>query len=275
MANAFSKLNVQPLVLGGTQISWQVHPQLPLTAPFAFTVEWSRSGITDALDWQTVNSITNQSNQRSLYSVTDTHQRIWSNADRWHYRVTVTDDDGRSYRSEPQTVYGNLSRREYLLAKNIMRKEILRLNQPGVGACGLLFRRKDWGVPCSYSGCLDFDTKEVSNPNCPVCYGTGWTGGYYTPVRFLLDPNLEASYKLTPDENLGHTGATERKVRALAAPSPRTYDFWMEIDSDTRWVVHNVGTMAEMSGYPLIHSIELKLAEPTDVLYTITKDHVG
>jgi len=44
-----------------------------------------------------------------------------------------------------------------------------------------ILKRKQWGTRCPV--CFDKMTKEVMRSNCKACFGTGFTGGYWTPIQ--------------------------------------------------------------------------------------------
>lgn len=46
-----------------------------------------------------------------------------------------------------------------------------------------LLKRRHFGTRCS--SCYNPYSKEVINSQCPICYGTSWVDGYFTPVEML------------------------------------------------------------------------------------------
>lgn len=66
-----------------------------------------------------------------------------------------------------------------LLRRKILRDEYIRLRRL-VGVEFYLLKRRHFGTRCTT--CYDPTTREVTRSRCPVCYGTSWSGGYFTPV---------------------------------------------------------------------------------------------
>ena len=69
-----------------------------------------------------------------------------------------------------------------LLRRKILRDEYIRLRRLA-GMEFWLLKRRHFGVRCT--DCYDPATREVTRSRCLVCYGTSWTGGYFTPVAIL------------------------------------------------------------------------------------------
>jgi hypothetical protein len=270
VAQIFNRIDVYPLYLGGTQIVWSVHPLFRAPTPWTFYVQWAR----DDKDWSPVDKLTT-SNRNGTFQITDPKRHLWSTADRSNYRVLLQDAAGQYHASQSEGVFGRLVRREWLLAREVLRKENLWLRQPGVGNCGLLFRRRDWGDRCDFAGCLDPDTLEATNVQCPICYGTGYKQGYYTPVDYGVGPLQIGPRKLKNEQPTSQSESVSRMVRSTNCPLPRTGDFWLQTGSDKRWYIDTVETKTEMNGYPLILFLTMRQAEPTDVVYLLDASHTG
>jgi len=69
-----------------------------------------------------------------------------------------------------------------LLRRKILRDEYIRLRKLA-GMEFWLLKRRHFGVRCT--NCYDPATQEVTRSRCLVCYGTSWTGGYFSPVAIL------------------------------------------------------------------------------------------
>ena len=77
---------------------------------------------------------------------------------------------------------GSQPTRLRLLRRKIMRDEYVRLRRL-TGNEFYLLKRRHFGVRCTL--CYDTTTREVTRSRCPVCFGTSWVGGYFTPVSVL------------------------------------------------------------------------------------------
>jgi hypothetical protein len=270
----FGTLAVYPVLRGGTVVTWQLHPRFRAATPYTFVLQWSHSGVTDASDWRDAATVSGQPSQAAVYTATDPLQRIWSMSDRLFYRVKLTDNNGQNFFSAPQTIFGELTRHNRLIAKEILRKELLVAKLTD-GGCGTLFRRKDWGVPCDFPSCLDPDTGEVTNPDCPTCYGVGYKGGYYTPLDYAVTAYPSQPRRIVTKEPHGQDEDQIRWVRAIACPMPRTADLYLDRSNDRRYLVQTVKELVTISNYPIVLQVEMRLADPTDVVQLIPRDHTG
>ena len=103
------------------------------------------------------------------------------------------------------------------------------------GQEGYMLKRRISGVPCPV--CLDHQTREVRDPACPVCWGTGWECGYFFPMSCVW-----------------------------ADMDPKTYH---TKKTDDRFYVHSVQNVLEVKGVPLVADVELRLAPASDPIYDL------
>ena len=85
------------------------------------------------------------------------------------YRVVVTDPRGREIISPPKDLFRNLERRQWFIAREITRKEILRLRKL-VGVRAAVLKKRHFGAKCK--NCLDPVSGEVTDSQCESCFGT-------------------------------------------------------------------------------------------------------
>lgn len=257
----FSRLRISPLVAGGTIVEWELHPNFRDTPPHTFQLQSGETGLASADDWTDVGSpVVN------AFSAVDPNPLP---PGRWrtrHYRVKLTTMLG-TYYSAPQYAANPLSRTEWLQAKEIMRLELLRLkDEPGTE--GYLLKRKLSGDPCE---CLDPLTQESTNPDCELCYGAGFVGGYYAPYPCVWVELGRTSHRTHLDDNRGT--ADDLPVlsgcRMLNVPQVTSYDVWVDKRSDHRWIIHRVDAAAEIRGVPIVVSCELRLAPYSHPVYNV------
>lgn len=96
-----------------------------------------------------------------------------------YYRVVVTPATGAAYESAPTPIEPGLDRRTRLLKRKMLRDETIafkRLN----GITLAVLKRKHWGPRCT--NCYDSVTREATLEHCPICLGTSFEGGYWSPV---------------------------------------------------------------------------------------------
>jgi len=184
--------------------------------------------------------------------------------------VRMVTGTGAIYYSTAARADGGLPWDQYVTAREIIRKEYLRLTKQ-VGVRGCLFRRRDWGDLCD---CVDYDTGEPAEPHCSECYGTGIMEGYYSPWAYWLDINNE-SQKLSRDDSRGMVGDIEVTARAVAYPYPQTNDVWVSTETDRRYFVQAVQVSASVRHKPLILKLQLGLAPETDIVYNLDLEDCG
>mgnify|MGYP001575771656 CR=1 FL=1 len=53
----------------------------------------------------------------------------------------------------------------------------------------LILKQKHYGERCTE--CFDEFTNTLLKTKCEICYGTSFTGGYYSPIRILVENSVE------------------------------------------------------------------------------------
>ena len=260
-ADVFERVTVLPLVRGGTRVRWTMSPQGGLASPLTFTLQVAEhSG--DSGNWTDVITV-----NEALQAVDDT-KRLHGRLPWTYYRVKVVDASTAVHYSKPVLAHGSLSFADSQLAREVMRREELRLRQGKAGSLGYLLQRKHAGTRCT--ACIDHDLSEESNPDCTTCLGTGWVGGYYTPIGcFYMDLSLDGN-RLHRDPQRGSVDTGGVQVgQCLADPPVVSGDVWVEHDSDLRYYVHEVRAIAHVKNLPLVLKCELRRAPFTDVIYRL------
>jgi hypothetical protein len=180
------------------------------------------------------------------------------------YRVKLVVDTNMYYSSYVEGT-GSLNRHDYLLAKEIVRREFMLLNRY-VGSQGKLLIRKTWGTECT--NCIDFGTGEPTNSNCTVCYGTGFVGGYYPAMPLLLEL-APREHKETVVEPRGTIADRSIYAKGVACPYLTSRDVWVAPETGERWFIQGKKEMASVRGKPLVWMVELKLIEPDNSVYNV------
>jgi len=103
----------------------------------------------------------------------------------YYYKITCTTPSGKTltdleetgpkFPTRKMTQYWRKAKRDFLLS--------LKFN----GTPMQLLKKRKWGKRCSI--CFDKKVKEVIRPNCPMCWGTGFIGGYWNPYETLVRRN--------------------------------------------------------------------------------------
>lgn len=264
----FKRIQIVTQPLGGSFIAWELFSNFKAPGPFHFYADFGRSGTTE---WEPLSS---DPVVDACFTV-DPARRYYDHLADFSYRVRLVlpnlqDNEGNCtvHISQPQQANGLWSKRDWLLAREIARKEYLyQRKRTNLTAVGILLKRRRWGVVCE--DCKEFDTGEVQARWCPNCYGTGFEGGFFKGVDFTvtMDAPWQREFKRHPQKSM--TNNIIRHGRAVAYPYVDSDDIYVRKDNGERYYVHAIRQEAEVGGIPVVVSIELRLAPSTDLAYTV------
>lgn len=103
---------------------------------------------------------------------------------------------GRNLRVKSLPTSAKYKRRSLveLKAAEIQRREYLLLSK-FAGVKSYVFRKRMYGQRCHR--CWNSESEKVLDDRCPVCYGTSFEGGYFTPIPSFIqfDPTPNSSTK--------------------------------------------------------------------------------
>ena len=254
---------------GGNLIAWEVWPGFKGQGPFWFFIDVARSGAHG--EWQSLNTLPVVDD--CIYM--DHRQRHYDHLADFSYRVRlmlpneIDPETGhcKVCLSQPQQANGLWSKRDWLLAREIARKEnLLQAKRTNMTAVGFILKRRRWGQPCVV--CQEFDTKEVQ-ATCNICYSTGFVGGYFKAIDYVFTVDAPWDRNFKRDETLAVTNNITRKGRGLAYPFLDTNDLFVRKDTGERFYINTISQVAEVGGVPIIINAELKLAPVTDDAYDV------
>lgn len=154
------------------EVSWIISPQDVMLSDYEFIVERSDS---PEGDFKEVSPVLTGELYFHDYTVD-----LFTVGNRYVYRVlyrhapTAEEDVWQISPVSPQYKQNHPD----IMASEIIRRETLYLDRARAALCGLLLKRT-YGDRCT--ACWDSVRREAGNAHCPVCYGTGWVGGYWGP----------------------------------------------------------------------------------------------
>jgi len=260
--NPFFEIYVKNRPRGGTIVYWGLRRDFLGRGPYTFELQWAES---NEADWETVTAVVD------TYWAEDPERRLFAKAKESWYRIklsyfTPTGDPREEY-STPHQATGVWNKRDWLVARDICRKEQL-LAKKFTGRAGYILKRKVWGEVCPE--CADYDTGEVSNGHCPVCFGTGKRGGYWPGhLTYAWEMQSGASQQKKINDNVGMVNNRGTKMRALAYPNFESYDIFVDEQTGERFVIREVSNVANIKGIPLVNVCEFRLAPYTDIVYEV------
>ncbi len=263
----FSIVNVDYMVEGVTRVSWIMRNNFPVATPVTFQLQVGNTGWQLSDDWQDVGPAA-----VNTYQAVDQSRRAFGKQLTVHYRVKMTDVNGTVYYSQPATSLGELGVHDYVLMREIIRKWKLR-SRNFAGVSGYLLKRRRNGTPCPR--CLDPDTHEVTEGNCPVCMGVRYLYGYYKPVRetyAVTDPPTIQEERTGGPE--GWSLPTQVTAMFLANPLLSTGDLWVDAQSDLRYHIQRISVKAQIRGVPILSEVVLRALPFSDIAYKVALEDV-
>lgn len=259
----FFELYVASAPTGGSIVYWGMDRAFNGVPPYTFTLEWAEAP--DG-EWETVTTVVD------TYFAVDPVQRMYAKEQQSCYRVRAAYTEpcsGAAVEATSYAVqsYGTWTKRDWLIAREISRKELL-LQRKYTGWSGNLLKRRIWGADCPV--CADWDTDDPTFGKCTTCHGTGKLGGYW-PGHAVYGYQMQAgpTKEQVSDPNVGMVENIALALRMSAYPHISTYDVFVENDTGRRFIVRKVDTVAEIRGIPLVYAVTMMLAPFTDAVYAV------
>lgn len=171
------------------------------------------------------------------------------------------------FTSEPFDSRNRLAKSDYLVWREIVRRETLGLNK-FTGINGFLLRKIVQGAKCTT--CLDEVTGEPSMSNCPTCFGTGYLGGYHTPMPLRGDwTSSPPASSETKQEGTGIVDSHVAVVHALPFPLAKFGDVWVDIATNIRYYVAKPTEENQYRGVPTSQEITVSRLPVSDAAYKV------
>ena len=198
----------------------------------------------------------------------DTERRVFHDTMSTWYAIKTTDTvTGEFWFSPPQHAGAVWRKREWLIAREIVRQEQVRLERVRAGTRGYLLRRKSFGEECPV--CVSPETHQVQDPSCPTCFGTGIVGGYYPASEVWLELQPERLLRrLDPDQ--GQLTHAVSSARVLAYPPVNPNDYWVSAKSNRRYrVQEGVTKLAQIDEEPLVLGFDVQIEHMNHIIYQV------
>lgn len=258
--SVFSRVHLSFLTRGKVQITWDMDPVFADSMPWTFEVQRS-NGPAETCDWVAVAGPI----QDSCIAYDD-DPSLTGLRNNLHYRIKLTTSRD-TYLSEPVGMTGVLTKRDWILAREILRRETLRAKL--TASPGYLIKRRLGGEPCTR--CLAPGTQTAQDPNCPVCQGTGTVCGYYRPIDCVW-----ADFGLIPRgtnlDTSGPGGTVSDQLRIARMPMypfVGEQDIWVNRQTDERFRVISTETIAQFRAIPIIVNAKLFALPFSDPVYDL------
>lgn len=260
--SVFDRVQTDFSVRGITRVEWSLRRRF-CEPPHVFQLQVSRNG---GVDWTDVGV-----EVCDIYQAFDDERRLCLGKDqRVVYRVRLTTGEANVYFSQPSHIFGSLTSRQWLLAREIIRRALIGTKQKGLRSLdGFLLKRRVEGETCT--DCVDPHTGGITNSSCQACNGTGFIDGYWVAGKhqmYDLSPELRHTHR----ENTLTRGTVDdqrAQARMIGLPIINSRDLWVDHIGDQRYEIHRVQHKAEMNQVPLVADVELRLLAHSHAAYTI------
>ena len=176
-------LTIIPNYDRGFQFSWTITADVTALPPWRFRLQQSDTGRDS---WTTVYECVN------LFSYTEPPRPKFNFDISLYFRIEA-DFGGSIHYSSPRTVLGDLSKRDFLIAREIMRQVNQTYDKGRGGHPVEVWQVIRTGILCT--ACRDEVSQQILDKDCRVCFGTGSVGGYHGPYPTHAQFSLKQSRK--------------------------------------------------------------------------------
>jgi hypothetical protein len=187
------------------------------------------------------------------------------------FRIHMTTPEG-TYISHIRTPYADAPRREYLIIKDIMRREVLQMRTLS-GVQSVLWTKATRGNKCTK--CLDPITGDPTVPDCDECFGTQYNPPYFGPYTMwaTYSPAVRDSQQ-NPD-GAGVKQEYRFNIRLIGFPYVKDQDVIVDPESDKRYLIDGVRHELEIRKVPVIQIATAYELPVTDPIYRLGTDVPG
>lgn len=235
---------------------WDISGDLNDTGPWIFKVQEGKS---PTGPWETISpDIVN------AYSWKEKDREPVNKSNILYFRVLLSTRDA-SYASPVIQPYGTLSRRDFLVAREVMRQAVLHSKGMAGIEC-LVYLLSTTGPKCTH--CIDPITGMVRDSHCKYCLGTGRDPAFNGPYPIWADFSEDNQHKTETDK----TGTVEKKsfqVKVIGNPCLKHGDVLVDPSSDKRYYIDVVAVTAEMRRVPVIQTLVVDEVPQTDKIYDL------
>lgn len=258
----FGRLFVDHLFHGVTRVWWRLVADFNDPPPYSFQLQAGYTGNNNALDWAVIGDpVVNAFFLDDVTRREESGKRILT-----HYRIVLTTSRG-VYISAAQGIHGNLAEKDWRTAREILRKERLRMSL--VSQEGFLIKRMRHG--CLNPSNLDALTREIVDSSDASSWGTAYKIGYHPAVPFSVDFDTGDIREKRGGADISQNDSQMRTVngRIIGFPDVAKEDIWVHGTTDQRWSIDDIVVVAAFRGVPLVHAVKFNLIPYSDISYKI------
>lgn len=165
---------------------------------------------------------------RDIYAFRDVRVHLLHQWRQYHYKIkTIHRVSGEEVTTGPAS---STDPEPDLIAAEIIRQEDI-LFREFVGRKCILFPARTFGPACS---CFDVFTARRTRSGCKLCFGTGWLGGFMSPVEVFVQ--IDVSPKQQQETSLQTLQPGDTTGRMISFPPVAPNDILVETEN-VRWKV--------------------------------------
>jgi hypothetical protein len=184
-----------------------------------------------------------------------------------YFRVRGILNDTECF-SNVRDAYADLGRRDFLLVREIYRKELLQMQKMAGTPLTVWMQMKE-GAPCTK--CLDPITGEVLDSHCEECLGTGVIGAAHGPYDTWGTLSQTQSHEKSDQGGSGVTDTRVHQLRMLGSWSGlERDDLVIDTPSQRIYTIDKVVDLAELRRVPLAIQFEVHELQMDDIRYKLS-----
>ena len=256
MSEVFTKVTILPHYALGFVYTWEIAQNVMDKGPWTYVVE---EAPTADGPWTPVSPVLTSN------SWIETQRRLINKNMVLFFRVKLKTASS-TYYSPPREPYFTLNRREFLIARDIMRREVLHAKTLA-GGLAKIWLRSTFGPRCVK--CKDPVTDDVLNTACPVCYGTGRNPGFYGPFDIWFVPTPTSRDTIMAPDGTGTREPVVNTFKTIGFPHVKDGDILVDTTTGKRYYTDQVAQAVELRGYPLVQQIEGREIPVSDPVYNL------
>lgn len=263
-------LRVINRVYGSKVLTWDLG-RSPIIRKFNGSLEVKvQFGRTSAPDTDNWTDLTAYAEDTGGY--TDDAQRIYSMEDNLFYRVVVRLESGQVIASSCVRAQDTLPTRQIPVFNEIIRRWKLRAVNREIRP-GFLLKRRRWGARCTE--CLDRDSGQKLESDCPTCYDTHFLGGFFQPIGCCFAQFGSYTYDENFSDQFGYAvDGYQTQLTMLNLPNIYPGDVWVDYDSDHRWGIDAVNVKTRIGTVETIVAASAYRLSSTDIVYSFPVERI-
>lgn len=256
MVSPFTDFKILPSYSRGFNYTWQIAGDFNDEGPWEFRIHEAQA---PEGPWHTVSPVL-----KNVFSWHEPTRKPVNKANILYFKMTLkTPQD--FYESPVIQPYGTLSRRDFLISREIMRQSVLH-SKGMAGTLCKVYLLSTIGPKCRE--CLDPITGMIRDSHCTHCFGTGRDPAYNGPYTMWIDFSEDSQHQTTVEK----TGTVEKKsfqVKAIGNPVLKRGDVIVAPNSDKRYIIDIAAMTTEMRRIPIIQTLMIEEAPQTDKIYDL------